>query len=171
MTITTSSSERVITPAHTMVEEGSIDQDELAIVQGQKKDRRDGDEPHCPCGPWNSRLTSALCQKTLCPGPARASYGGNTVCEGPGRQVRAAQSDNRSVLAGFADPTEIYMADKDQPILAGAMGAGCSHLWTNDARHFGSFYGRTIDSVLVSFQASCWSRNYWIAVGRLYFSP
>jgi len=41
------------------------------------------------------------------------------------------------------------MPDKDQLIIAGAMGAGCSHLWTNDARHFGSFYGRTIGRVRV----------------------
>jgi predicted nucleic acid-binding protein len=37
----------------------------------------------------------------------------------------------------------------DLPILAGAIGAGCTHLWTSDWRHFGRYYGRRLSGVLV----------------------
>ena len=41
------------------------------------------------------------------------------------------------------------LPDKDQPVLAGAVGARCSHLWTGDRRHFGHLYGKTIAGVLI----------------------
>lgn len=41
------------------------------------------------------------------------------------------------------------IVEKDQPILAGAIGAHCTHLWTSDQRHFGHLYGRTIEGVLI----------------------
>lgn len=37
----------------------------------------------------------------------------------------------------------------DIPILAGAVGAGCSHIWTSDKKHFGKWYGRQMHGVLV----------------------
>ena len=41
------------------------------------------------------------------------------------------------------------LPEKDQPILAAALAAGCTHLLTGDARHFGHLYGHTIAGVLV----------------------
>jgi hypothetical protein len=38
----------------------------------------------------------------------------------------------------------IDLPDKDRPVLFGAVGAGCSHLWTSDSRHFGALYGKTV---------------------------
>jgi predicted nucleic acid-binding protein len=46
-------------------------------------------------------------------------------------------------------PGDIELPDKDQPILAAAVGAGCTHLLTGDTRHFGPLYGRRILGVLV----------------------
>ena len=37
----------------------------------------------------------------------------------------------------------------DIPVLAGASGARCSHIWTSDRRHFGRYYGKTIGGILV----------------------
>ena len=36
------------------------------------------------------------------------------------------------------------LPEKDQPVIRGAMGSRCTHLWTSDRRHFGSFYGEAI---------------------------
>ncbi len=47
-------------------------------------------------------------------------------------------------LAASAD-----LADKDLPILAGALAAGATHLITGDHRHFGRYYGRRLHGVLV----------------------
>ncbi len=41
------------------------------------------------------------------------------------------------------------LPDKDQPILAAAIGTGCTHLLTGDRRHFGPLYGRRVGGVLV----------------------
>ncbi len=47
------------------------------------------------------------------------------------------------------DSLPIELAEKDKPILAGAIGAKCTHLWTSDSRHFGHLYGTTIHGVLI----------------------
>lgn len=39
--------------------------------------------------------------------------------------------------------------DQDKPVLAGAIGARCSPLWTSDRRHFGVWYGTSIHGVRV----------------------
>ena len=44
---------------------------------------------------------------------------------------------------------ERELPDKDRPILGAAVGAGCTHLWTSDQRHFGRFYGKLLHGVLV----------------------
>jgi hypothetical protein len=41
------------------------------------------------------------------------------------------------------------LPDHDIPILAGAIGAGCSHLWTSDKRHFGKWYGTTLQGIAI----------------------
>ncbi len=43
----------------------------------------------------------------------------------------------------------IDLPEKDQPIFAGAVASGCSHLWTSDKLHFGAFYGKTIHGVRI----------------------
>ena len=43
----------------------------------------------------------------------------------------------------------VSLEDKDQPILAGAIGCVCDYLWTGDKTHFGHLYGKTISGVMV----------------------
>jgi uncharacterized protein len=49
----------------------------------------------------------------------------------------------------FSDPVEVILADKDKPILGGAIGCQCTHLLTGDRTHFGRFYGQTVHGVLI----------------------
>lgn len=49
----------------------------------------------------------------------------------------------------FRLPPDVDVEEKDKPILAGAIGEGCTHLWTGDRLHFGSFYGKRVHGVLV----------------------
>ncbi len=49
----------------------------------------------------------------------------------------------------FKLPTSVAIPEKDQPIIGGAIGADCTHLWTSDRTHFGAYYGRKIDGVTV----------------------
>lgn len=49
----------------------------------------------------------------------------------------------------FSLPPDLKVAEKDKPILAGAIGAGCTHLWTSDRLHFGALYGTTVHGVAV----------------------
>ena len=44
---------------------------------------------------------------------------------------------------------DVEVEEKDKPILAGAIGARCTHLWTGDKTHFGKFYGKKIQGVTV----------------------
>ena len=46
-------------------------------------------------------------------------------------------------------PSDLEVAEKDKPIFAGAIGAGCTHLWTSDRLHFGSLYGVAMHGVLI----------------------
>ena len=41
------------------------------------------------------------------------------------------------------------LADKDRPVLLAAIGVGATHLLTGDFRHFGPYYGKRIEGVLV----------------------
>ena len=43
----------------------------------------------------------------------------------------------------------IELPDKDQPILLAAIGAWATHLLSGDFQHFGSYYGRRIEGVLI----------------------
>ena len=57
------------------------------------------------------------------------------------------------------------LPDKDQPVLGGAVAAGCSHLWTGDKRHFGHLYGKTIKGTQVvsaTMLADELNRKGWI---------
>jgi len=42
-----------------------------------------------------------------------------------------------------------WLAEKDIPVLAGAIGARCTHLWTSDRQHFGHLYGQCFQGVKV----------------------
>lgn len=54
-----------------------------------------------------------------------------------------------TITHAFRLPPDVDVADKDKPVLAGAIGAGCTHLWTSDRRHFAALYGQTIHGVVI----------------------
>jgi len=41
------------------------------------------------------------------------------------------------------------LSDKDRPVLLAAIGVGATHLLTGDFRHFGPYYGKRIEGVVV----------------------
>ncbi|MFA6290401.1 MAG: PIN domain-containing protein [Victivallales bacterium] len=41
------------------------------------------------------------------------------------------------------------LPDKDIPVISGAVGSKCTHLWTGDKKHFSGLYGKTIHGVKV----------------------
>lgn len=53
------------------------------------------------------------------------------------------------VSNAFYSALTVDLPSQDVPILAGAIGAQCSHLWTGDKKHFGKFYGQSIHGVLI----------------------
>lgn len=66
-----------------------------------------------------------------------------------GRLARLARS-----LALFEAPARelphgVSLPDKDAPILLGAIEARASHLLTGDFRHFGAYFGKQIEGILV----------------------
>jgi predicted nucleic acid-binding protein len=44
---------------------------------------------------------------------------------------------------------EVELPEKDWPVLAGALAADATHLITGDLRHFGRYFGRQIQGILV----------------------
>lgn len=46
-------------------------------------------------------------------------------------------------------PCPLGLPDKDRPVLLAAIAAGATHLITGDCRHFGPFFGRTVQGVLI----------------------
>ena len=46
-------------------------------------------------------------------------------------------------------PPGISLPDKDAPILLAAISANATHLLTGDVRHFGPYFGKTIEGVKV----------------------
>jgi uncharacterized protein len=53
------------------------------------------------------------------------------------------------ITGAFAKAPSVGLPDCDIPILSGAIGSECTHLWTSDKRHFGKLYGRSIGGVRV----------------------
>ena len=49
----------------------------------------------------------------------------------------------------FKEIIQPVLPDKDRPIMGGAVGSRCTHLWTGDKRHFGSLYGHTVQGVKI----------------------
>ena len=52
-----------------------------------------------------------------------------------------------TVSNAFYPDLSVNLPQQDVPILAGAIGAQCTHLWTGDKKHFGALYGKTIHGV------------------------
>lgn len=50
-------------------------------------------------------------------------------------------------------PRDIILPDKDVPILLAAIAAHSTYLITGDIRHFGRYFGKTIEGMLVSSPA------------------
>jgi predicted nucleic acid-binding protein len=46
-------------------------------------------------------------------------------------------------------PRGVSLPEKDAPILLAAMEAQATHLITGDVRHFGPYFGRTVEGILV----------------------
>jgi hypothetical protein len=49
----------------------------------------------------------------------------------------------------FTNVDDVALPDKDRPVIGGAVASRCTHLWTGDKRHFGSFYGQSIRGTLI----------------------
>lgn len=54
-----------------------------------------------------------------------------------------------TVTHAFRLPADVPLPEKDKPVLAGAVGSRCTHLWTSDRLHFGSLYGKVVHGVRV----------------------
>ena len=54
-----------------------------------------------------------------------------------------------AITSAFRLPADVAVAEKDKPVLAGAVGAACTHLWTSDRQHFGALYGKTLHGVAI----------------------
>jgi uncharacterized protein len=54
---------------------------------------------------------------------------------------------------GRAVPRGITLPEKDEPILLAAVEARADYLLTGDFRHFGSFFGKRIEGVLIASPA------------------
>lgn len=47
-------------------------------------------------------------------------------------------------VSQFSQTGLASIPEKDQPVIRGAVGSKCTHLWTSDLRHFGNLYGQEI---------------------------
>jgi predicted nucleic acid-binding protein len=45
--------------------------------------------------------------------------------------------------------SSLDLPDKDEPILAGALAANATHLITGDRRHFGRYFGQSLQGIVV----------------------
>lgn len=59
------------------------------------------------------------------------------------RSLQLFDASNRPFPRGIALP------DKDKPIFLAAVEAHCTHLLTGDLRHFGPYFGKAIEGILV----------------------
>ena len=55
----------------------------------------------------------------------------------------------KTVPAGAVRPLSIDLPEKDRPILLAAIGNKCTHLLTQDLRHFGKYFGSKVEGVLI----------------------
>jgi predicted nucleic acid-binding protein len=54
-----------------------------------------------------------------------------------------------SFTEAFSVEFDLDIPDEDVPVLAGAIGSKCTHLWTGDKKHFGKYFGKTIGGVRI----------------------
>ena len=57
-------------------------------------------------------------------------------------------------------PRGISLPEKDAPILLAAIEARATHLLTGDVRHFGSYFGKTVKSVLIMLPGDYLQRRH-----------
>lgn len=65
------------------------------------------------------------------------------------RLTRLSESIRLFDAATREPPSGVSLPDKDVPILLAALEARATHLITGDIRHFGPYFGRTIERILV----------------------
>src|SRR5271157_3007939 len=74
----------------------------------------------------------------------------NLSHEAQGRRLaRLAQSLNLFDPSVREFPSGVSLPDKDKPILLAAMEAHATHLITGDVRHFGPYFGKRVEGVLI----------------------
>jgi predicted nucleic acid-binding protein len=49
----------------------------------------------------------------------------------------------------FSGDFHLDITEEDVPVLAGAVGSKCTHLWTGDKKHFGRYFGKTVGGVKI----------------------
>jgi uncharacterized protein len=72
--------------------------------------------------------------------------------EHPQRERLRDLMDQVKVVSAVHDdvlPQHIVLLEKDRPMLLAAIGARASHLLMGDVTHFGSYYEKTINGVLI----------------------
>lgn len=57
-------------------------------------------------------------------------------------------------------PESIRLPEKDRPILLAAISASASHLITGDIAHFGSFFGKAVEGVIVMTPGDYLGENF-----------
>ncbi|MBN1625672.1 MAG: DNA-binding protein [Deltaproteobacteria bacterium] len=74
----------------------------------------------------------------------------NIEAKRPGQSAGFKEISKNIVFCNaFYTDLSIDLPQQDIPVLAGAIGAQCTHLWTGDKEHFGPLYGKTIQGVQV----------------------
>ena len=56
-------------------------------------------------------------------------------------------------------PRGISLPEKDAPILLAAIEVGATHLLTGDVRHFGPYFGKTVEGVLITLPGEYLQRD------------
>ena len=62
---------------------------------------------------------------------------------GLARRIQLIEASSREI------PSGAFLPDKDAPILMAAIEASATHLITGDTRHFGPYFGKRIEGILV----------------------
>jgi predicted nucleic acid-binding protein len=79
----------------------------------------------------------------------------------PEQQQRLAELlEKVRIVTGISPlPREVSLPEKDRPILQAALHARATHLLTGDKQHFGQYFGRRFDGVLIVPPAEYFSRH------------
>ena len=98
-------------------------------------------------------MSALLIMEVLQPN-ASAPRGDHLLIPGPFSGLRLIWGQepvlNRVTISqNFRPGLVVELPAEDLPILAGAVGSGCTHLWTGDKRYFGRWYGKSLEGVVV----------------------